>query len=99
MKSRSFATSLRRPPFIVNFSGLQFRKYPEPFQSILNTGGGKNKLINFGPDRPTNLDFRNNLSGSLIIQGVPKDELVVSNGNLVWWEKETDKEASPDWRL
>ena len=99
MKSRSFATSLKRPPFIVNFSGLQFRAYPEQFQSILNTGAGKNKIVSYGPDRPTNLDFRNNLSGSLIIQNVPREELVVSNGNLVWWEKELDKEASADWRL
>lgn len=45
MRSRSFATSLRRPPFIVNYSGLLFRSYPEPFQSILNTGGGKNRLV------------------------------------------------------
>jgi hypothetical protein len=98
MKSRSFATSLRRPPFIVNFSGLLYRSYPQQYQSILNTGSGKNKVVFLGPDRPTNLDFRNNLSGSLKIQGVPKEELI-TGGNLVWWEKDQEKDASPNWRL
>jgi len=98
MKSRSFATSLRRPPFIVNFSGLLFRSYPEKYQSILNTGGGKNKVVLYGPDRPTNLDFRNNLSGSLKINGVPKEELL-TGGNLVWWEKDWEKDESSNWRL
>lgn len=98
MKSRSFATSLRKPPFIVNFSGLTYRCYPEPFQSILNTGGSKSKVVYSGPARPTNLDFRNQLSGSLLIKGISQDELLVTNGQLVWWEKELDKEASPNWR-
>mmetsp|Transcript_17374 Transcript_17374/g.29141 ORF Transcript_17374/g.29141 Transcript_17374/m.29141 type:complete len:360 (+) Transcript_17374:54-1133(+) len=98
MRSRSFATSLRRPPFIVNYSGLLFRSYPEAYQSILNTGNGANRMVKFGPERPTNKEFRDNLTSALKIPGVPPEELMTT-GNLVWWEKEVDREESTNWRI
>lgn len=100
MRSRSFATSLRKPPFIVNYSGLLYRSYPEPYQSILNTGGGKNKVVNVSDMRPTNKDFRDNLTSALRIPGVSQEELKTT-GNLVWWEKEDEsiKEEFDDWKL
>lgn len=98
MRSRSFATSLRRPPFIVNYSGLLFRKYPEPYQSILNTGGGKSKLVKTSSDRPTNMGFREALTDGLYIPNVPQEELKAP-GNLVWWEKDEEKELFTSWRL
>ena len=98
MKPRSFATSLRRPPFIVNYSGLLFRAYPEKYQSVLNTGKGKTKLVKYDENRPTNLAFKEHLTDSLQISGVPKEELK-TNGNLVWWEKDINKEMSSNWRL
>ena len=87
MRSRSFATSLRRPPFIINYSGLLYRNYPEPYQCILNTGDGKSKLSQTMEERPTNKAFRDALTASLIVPGVPKEELE-TKGELVWWEKE-----------
>ena len=98
VRSRSFATSLRRPPYIVNYSGLLFRCYPEPFQAILNIGDGKNKLVQTFEEKPTNMGFRNALTDALRIPGVPQAELN-SPGNLVWWEKEVAKEQSSNWRL
>lgn len=97
MRSRSFATSLRRPPFIINYSGLLFRKYPEPYQSVLNTGGGKAKLVKTSGDRPTNMGFREALTDGLNVPNVPREELQ-AQGNLVWWEKDIEKDASPCWR-
>ena len=97
MRSRSFATSLRRPPFIVNYSGLLFRVYPEPYQCILNTGDGKNKVAETTEERPTNMGFRDALTFALRIPNVPQSELK-SQGNLVWWEKDIDKETSSNWR-
>jgi len=96
MRSRSFATSLRRPPFIINYSGLLFRRYPEPFQSILNTGNNKVKLVKTSAERPTNAGFRDALTDGLVVPGVPQEELR-TQGNLVWWEKDTEKEFE-DWR-
>ena len=87
MRSRAFATSLRKPPFIINYSGLLFRKYPEPFQSILNTGNGKNKVVKTSANRPTNSDFRDALTDGLVVPNVSKEELRAP-GNLVWWEKD-----------
>jgi len=98
MRSRSFATSLRRPPFIINYSGLLYRNYPEPYQCILNTGDGKSKLSQTTVERPTNKAFRDALTSSLIVPGVPKEELQ-TKGELVWWEKEVEKETFKDWRL
>ena len=97
MRSRAFATSLRKPPFIVNYSGLLYRAYPEPYQCILNTGNNKNKVVKTCNERPSNKEFRDALTESLIIPGVSKSELQTT-GNLVWWEKETEKEISPAWR-
>jgi hypothetical protein len=48
-------------------------------------------------ERPTNMGFRNALTEALKIPGVPPAELTAP-GNLVWWEKEVDKEASSNWR-
>ncbi|KAJ1412126.1 hypothetical protein B484DRAFT_455463 [Ochromonadaceae sp. CCMP2298] len=98
MRSRSFATSLRRPPFIVNYSGLLFRSYPEPYQSILNTGNGANRMVKYSPERPSNKVFRDNLTSALRVPGVPPEELM-TNGNLVWWEKDVEKDESENWRM
>lgn len=97
MKNRSFATSLRKPPFLVNYSGILFRQYPGPFQSILNTGSNKNKVVKTSPTRPTNVDFKDALTEALQIKGVNKGDLR-TGGNLVWWEKDIDKDKSPNWR-
>jgi hypothetical protein len=53
--------------------------------------------VDLSPDRPTNEKFRDNLTGALRIEGVPNSELKVK-GNLVWWEKDVEKEASSNWR-
>ena len=98
LRSRSFATSLRKPPFIVNYSGVLYRAYPEPYQCILNIGNDKTKVCSFLNERPTNMGFRKSLTESLIVPGVTAEELKGNEGNLVWWEKEQDKEESPNWR-
>lgn len=99
LRSRSFATSLRRPPFLINYSGVLFRNYPEKFQCILNTGEGKTKVCETLSERPTNKGFRSALTDKLVVPGVPQEELRGNEGNLVWWEKETDKEQSSAWRV
>jgi len=96
LRSRAFATSLRRPPFIINYSGVLFRNYPEPFQCILNTGAGSSRAAKVVLERPTNMAFRDALTNSLKIPGVSADELKAA-GNLVWWEKEYDKDISKNW--
>jgi hypothetical protein len=93
MRSRAFATSLNKPPYLVNYSGLMFRAYPEPFQAILNIGEGRSKLVQTFDEKPTNFGFRSALTDALRIPGVPSSELK-TKGNLVWWEKDLDKEVS-----
>ena len=43
--------------------------------------------------------FRKSLTDSLIVPGVTAEELKGNEGNLVWWEKEEDKEGSSNWRV
>ena len=83
---------LGKPPFIVNYSGLLYRAYPEPYQCILNIGNDKTKVCSLLNERPTNMAFRKALTESLIVPGVTSEELKGNEGNLVWWEKEEDKE-------
>ena len=96
LKPSTFATSIKRPPFVVNYSGQLFRAYPEGYQTILNTGQQKSRIIATSSTKPTNLDFRNQLIGSLIIEGVPNEELK-TQGNLVWWEKDMEQMASKNF--
>jgi hypothetical protein len=65
---------------------LLFRTYPEPFQSILNIGGGKSKLVATNLRRPTSAQFCDDLTASLRIPGVSNSELS-SKSSEVWWEK------------
>lgn len=48
--------------------------------------------------RPTNKDFRDDLTSALRIPGVSSEDLRTT-GNLVWWEKASDKEESMNWRI
>ena len=96
LKSRSFATSLRRPPFIINYTGVLFRAYPGKFQSFLETGDKKKKETARGEIRPSNKAFRDSLTQALVVPGVPREELQ-TKGELVWWEKEMDKDTSNNW--
>ena len=47
LKTSNFATSIKRPPFVVNYSGQLYRAYPEDFQIILNTGDSKSRCVSF----------------------------------------------------
>ena len=42
--------------------------------------------------------FRKALTDALVVPGVTAEELKGNEGNLVWWEKEVDKECSDKWR-
>merc|ERR1711918_211134 len=93
LKPSTFATSIKRPPYVVNYSGQLFRAYPECYQTILNVGNEKSRVVTWSKTKPTNLDFRNSLIGSLKIPNVPNEELKTV-GKLVWWEKDIDKMLS-----
>lgn len=97
MRSRAFATTLRRPPFILNYSGLLYRNYPEPFQCILNTGNGKSKLVKVLEYRPSSGEYRDSLIEALQVPNVPREELR-TKANDPWWEKVSLKENSSAWR-
>ena len=45
LKPSTFATTIKQPPFVVNYSGQLFRAYPEEYQIILNTGNGKSRMV------------------------------------------------------
>lgn len=98
LKSRSFATSLRRPPFIINYTGVLFRAYPGPYKSFLDTGNAQKKLTATTQERPSNKDFRDSLTQSLVVKGVPSEELQ-TKGELVWWEKDLDLNKNRDWMI
>jgi len=67
---RSFATSLRRPPFIINYTGVLFRSYPGKFRVRLDTGAGQKKQTAATEQRPSNKAFRDSLTQSLVVPGV-----------------------------
>jgi hypothetical protein len=45
MRTRAFSTALPKYPYAVNYSGLQFRVYPGPYQTILSTGNGRSRVV------------------------------------------------------
>ena len=66
----------------MNYSGLLYRAYPEPYQCILNIGNDKTKVCSLLNERPTNMAFRKALTESLIVPGVTSEELKGNEAQL-----------------
>ena len=65
MRPRAYSLSLSVPPFLIAYSGVLFRRYPEGFQTLLDRGRGTYRRVNVQADRPALGSFKSQLTASL----------------------------------
>jgi hypothetical protein len=103
LRSRSYSLSLRRPPFLLPFSGALFRTYPGPYQCLLDTGNGRYRLVQTDERRPALGEFKESLRQALKVdesdKGKASDVLTRGYKTKTWFEEDSGKQdESNDWR-
>mmetsp|Transcript_23717 Transcript_23717/g.74624 ORF Transcript_23717/g.74624 Transcript_23717/m.74624 type:complete len:355 (-) Transcript_23717:901-1965(-) len=103
LRTRSYALSLPRPPFVLAYQGALFRCYPEPYQTLLDVGDGRYKAVEVAPARPALGVFKDQLTENLKLQdgeGADSTLAKLRKGvvNKTWWERLGDDEEDTAWR-
>ena len=103
MRPRSYSLSLSVPPFLIAYSGVLFRRYPEPYQTLLDRGRGSYRRVNAQPERPNLGTFKSQLTSALKLADDKAAASAISQAGYkqsTWWEDDADgKDVSKDWRL
>jgi len=103
LRTRQYSRSTPNPPFLVNFQGCLFRSYPGVFQTLLDTGNGRYRRVKGSAVRPGLGAFKEELTQSLIVEGVIQEESKTLNflrtgyKTSTWWEDEREN-ASDEWK-
>ena len=58
LRPRSYSLSLNRPPFLIAYQGVLFRKYPEGYQTLLDRGkqSYRRVIVNEGARGPRTIE-------------------------------------------
>lgn len=103
MRPRSYSLSLSRPPFLLSYSGVLFRCYPEGYQTLLDRGKGSYRQVLVQEDRPALGAFKSELTKALKIDDEDASASAISQTGFkqaTWWEEDVEKlDQSADWRL
>eukprot|EP00900_Chrysochromulina_parva_P025111 jgi/Chrpa1/7233/Chrysochromulina_OHIO_Genome00014016-RA len=103
MRPRSYSLSLSVPPFLIAYSGVLFRRYPEPYQTLLDRGRGSYRRVNAQPERPNLGTFKSQLTSALKLADDKAAASAISQAGYkqsTWWEDDADgKDVSKEWRL
>lgn len=96
LRTRTYSRSLKKAPFLVNYSGVLYRVYPGPYQILLDTSAGAYRRLETLDERPSLGEVRDALTEGLDIE-VPFKEFL--GQSKTWWESAPpEKEASTKWR-
>ena len=102
MRPRSYSLSLTRPPFLMSYSGVLFRRYPEDWQSLLDRGTGKKyRQVKIQAVRPPLGTFKAELTEALRLGDEAAASAISQAGfkQSTWWEDNTeDLDVSFEWR-
>lgn len=97
LRTRTYSRSLKKAPFLVNYSGVLYRVYPGPYQILLDTSAGAYRRLQTSDERPSLGEVRDTLTEGLDIE-VPFKEFL--GQSKTWWESApAEKEASNKWRM
>ena len=103
MRPRSYSLSLTRPPFLMSYSGVLFRRYPEGYQTLLDRGNGKYRAVKVESLRPALGTFKAQLTEALKVSDDTAQSALSQTGfkQSTWWEDGSDEglDVSKDWRL
>ena len=106
LRTRSYALSLPRPPFVLSYQGALFRSFPEPFQTLLDVGDGRYKSVDVRDARPALGEFKDILTNNLQLGENEDTESLLGKMrkgvvNKTWWERLVDDpeaKEDPSWR-
>lgn len=97
LRTRTYSRSLKKAPYIVNYSGVLYRVYPGPYQILLDTSAGAYRRLDTMDERPSLGEVRDALTEGLDIE-VPFKEFL--GQSKTWWESSSsEKEESNKWRI
>lgn len=104
LRTRQYSLSIATPPFVVNYQGAIFRKYPGQFQSLLDVGQGTYRCVQADDLRPALGTFKETLTNALKLDdsGGNKAKRFARTGYkaVTWWEEDKDnQEEYKDWRM
>ena len=103
MRPRAYSLSLSRPPFLLSYQGVLFRRYPEGYQTLLDRGNGKYRAVKVESLRPALGTFKAQLTEALKVSDDTAQSALSQTGfkQSTWWEDGSDEglDVSKDWRL
>jgi hypothetical protein len=103
MRPRAYSLSLSVPPFLIAYSGVLFRRYPEAYQTLLDRGKKSYRCVNAQPERPNLGTFKAQLTNALKLTDEQAAKSAISQSGYkqsTWWEDNADgRDVSNDWRL
>ena len=103
LRPRSYSLSLSVPPFLISYSGVLFRRYPEEYQTLLDRGRSSYRRVNVQKERPNLGTFKTQLTAALKLDDEKAAASAISQAGYkqsTWWEDDKDgKDVSRDWRL
>ena len=102
MRPRSYSLSLSVPPFLVAYSGVLFRRYPEGYQTLLDRGKSSFRRVEVAAERPNLGTFKSQLTAALKLADEKAAAAAISQAGFkqsTWWEDDKDRrDISREWR-
>lgn len=102
LRPRSYSLSLSVPPFLVAYSGVLYRRYPEPYQTLLDRGKQSYRQVEVMEVRPALGTFKSQLTAALKLGDEKARASAISSAGFkqsTWWEDNADgKDVSAEWR-
>ena len=102
MRPRSYSLSLSRAPFLMSYSGVLFRRYPEGWQTLLDRGKSSYRRVEVAADRPNLGTFKSQLTSALKLADEKAAASAISSAGFkqsTWWEDDKDRrDISREWR-
>lgn len=103
LRTRTYSRSIRRPPYVVNYSGALFRVFPGPYQVLLDTAGGKYRRLTSLGERPALGEVRDMLTKGMNLgenEGKDGNKSFLFRGykSTTWWEDDRTSQESNNWR-
>lgn len=102
LRPRSYSLSLSVPPFLIAYQGVLYRRYPEPWQTLLDRGKGSYRCVEASDDRPNLGTFKSQLTSALKLSDDKASASAISSAGFkqsTWWEDDKDnRDVSDLWK-
>lgn len=101
LRTRTYSRSVRKAPYVVNYSGALYRVYPGPYQVLLDSERGNYERLTTLSERPALGKVRDILTDGLNVEGVKgtgSTFMYKGYKSKTWWEEDRTKAVSNKWR-